>query len=184
MDHQKISGHEGGMEMKVIFLDVDGVLNSQSLFEKCKEDLVPIDEENIKYLKKIVDATGASIVLSSSWRYGWAEHSDDVQDWCRLLVDTLEKYELKIIDKTEYLSNGRREDEIKDWLEKSSEPVENFVILDDGDYDWQRHGYEKYLVKTDFCTGGLRWEHAERAISILKKAPFWKFWKRWKSGKQ
>ena len=96
--------------MKVIFLDVDGVLNSQSLFERCGEELVPIDEENIQYLKAIVDATNAKIVLSSSWRYGWAEHSDGVQDWCSLLVDTLQKYQLKIIDKTEYLSNGRRED--------------------------------------------------------------------------
>lgn len=70
-------------KMKVIFLDVDGVLNSQDLFERCGEELVPIDEENIRYLKEIVDATGAQIVLSSSWRYGWAQHSDDVQDWCR-----------------------------------------------------------------------------------------------------
>lgn len=168
--------------MKVIFLDVDGVLNSQSLFERCGEELVPIDEENIQYLKAIVDATNAKIVLSSSWRYGWAEHSDGVQDWCRLLVDTLQKYQLKILDKTEYLSNGRREDEIKDWLEHSTEPVETFVILDDGDYDWYRHGYDKYLVKTDFCTGGLRQRHAEQAIHILNKVPFWKFWRRWRKG--
>ena len=29
--------------MKVIFLDVDGVLNSQDLFERCGDELVPID---------------------------------------------------------------------------------------------------------------------------------------------
>ena len=54
--------------MKVIFLDVDGVLNSQQLFEKCEDDqLISVDEDNIKNLKTIVDATGAKIVLSSSW---------------------------------------------------------------------------------------------------------------------
>ena len=59
--------------MKVIFLDVDGVLNSQQLFEKCEDDqLISVDEDNIKNLKTIVDATGAMIVLSSSWRYGCA----------------------------------------------------------------------------------------------------------------
>ena len=46
--------------MKVIFLDVDGVLNSQQLFEKCEDDqLISVDEDNIKNLKTIVDATGA-----------------------------------------------------------------------------------------------------------------------------
>ena len=51
--------------MKVIFLDVDGVLNSQQLFEKCEDDqLISVDEDNIKNLKTIVDATGAKIVLS------------------------------------------------------------------------------------------------------------------------
>ena len=53
--------------MKVIFLDVDGVLNSQQLFEKSEDaQLISVDEENIKNLKKIVDATGAKIVLSST----------------------------------------------------------------------------------------------------------------------
>jgi histidinol phosphatase-like enzyme len=50
--------------MKVIFLDVDGVLNSQQLFEKCEDDqLISVDEDNIKNLKTIVDATGAKIIL-------------------------------------------------------------------------------------------------------------------------
>ena len=170
--------------MKVIFLDVDGVLNSQDLFERCGEDeLVPIYEENIRCLKEIVDATGAEIVLSSSWRYGWAEHRDEVQDWCQLLVDTLEKYQLKIIDKTAYFSSGKREDEIKDWLDKSPEFVESFAILDDGDYDWYRHGYDKHLVKTDFCTGGLRQEHVKQAVDILNRRRFFDFFRRWKRRK-
>ena len=50
--------------MKVIFLDVDGVLNSQQLFEKCEDDqLISVDEDNIKNLKTIVDATGAKIII-------------------------------------------------------------------------------------------------------------------------
>lgn len=158
------------------FLDVDGVLNSQQLFEKCEDDqLISVDEDNIKNLKTIVDATGAKIVLSSSWRYGWAEHSDAVQDWCQILVDILAKYDLKIIDKTEYLSSGRREDEIKDWLDKCEEKIEGFVILDDGAYEWHRHGFDKHLVKTDFCTGGLREEDADKAIRILNKKRLFSF---------
>ena len=65
---------------------------------------------------------------------------------------------------------------------KCPEKVESFVILDDGDYDWYRHGYDKHLVKTDFCTGGLRKEHVERAIRILNKKHFWRFFKNRKRG--
>ena len=50
-------GKRGNKDMKVIFLDVDGVLNSQQLFEKSEDaQLISVDEENIKNLKKIVDA--------------------------------------------------------------------------------------------------------------------------------
>ena len=52
--------------MKIIFLDVDGVLNSQDLFERCGEDeLVPIDEENIRCLKEIVDETGSANITGT-----------------------------------------------------------------------------------------------------------------------
>ena len=111
--------------------------------------------------------------------YARAEHSDAVQDWCQILVDILAKYDLKIIDKTEYLSSGRREDEIKDWLDKCEEKIEGFVILDDGAYEWHRHGFDKHLVKTDFCTGGLREEDADKAIKILNKKRLFSFFKKY-----
>ena len=48
---------------KVIFLDIDGVLNDEG---KNLKRGVYIDEEMTARLKKIVEATGAQIVLSSS----------------------------------------------------------------------------------------------------------------------
>ena len=72
-------------------------------------------------------------------------------------------------------SSGRREDEIKDWLDKCEEKIEGFVILDDGAYEWHRHGFDKHLVKTDFCTGGLREEDADKAIKILNKKRLFSF---------
>lgn len=47
--------------MKIIFLDIDGVLNYENSKSK-------VEEEKVKLLKEIVDKTGAEIVLSSDWR--------------------------------------------------------------------------------------------------------------------
>lgn len=61
--------------MKVIFLDIDGVLNTQQTFMKIYEEWkktgerrTEIDLERVGFLKEIVAATDAKIVLSSSWR--------------------------------------------------------------------------------------------------------------------
>ena len=51
--------------MKVIFLDVDGVLNSVDTSEVF-QGFVGIDDKLVSKLRKIVRATGAQIVLSSS----------------------------------------------------------------------------------------------------------------------
>ena len=60
--------------MKVIFLDIDGVLNSDEYFDKIENLNVQgiereIDVNKIKLLKRAVDETKAKVVLTSSWRY-------------------------------------------------------------------------------------------------------------------
>lgn len=55
--------------MKVIFCDIDGVLNEDTTPTRTKSRVIFIDEEKLLRLKRIVDATGAKIVLSSTWRY-------------------------------------------------------------------------------------------------------------------
>lgn len=170
--------------MKVIFLDIDGVLNSQETFRKVREHfdatgewLVEIDDEMVKRLARIVRETSAEIVLSSSWRNFFdtrtlTPHNESAQG----LVDSLEKHNLKIISRTGRSSNGNRGDEIKAWLSKHTE-VKNFVILDDESSDLQDF-VDKELVKTSFtapsgmvkdmsdCTG-LQEKHVIQAIRIL-----------------
>ena len=60
--------------MKVIFLDIDGVLNSDEYLKKVKRLHIQgieseIDINKIKLLKKAVDETKAKVVLTSSWRF-------------------------------------------------------------------------------------------------------------------
>ena len=57
--------------MKVIFLDIDGVLNSIAFDRERINEQGNIDETRLPLLKQILDETGALIVLSSLWRKHW-----------------------------------------------------------------------------------------------------------------
>lgn len=164
---------------KVIFLDIDGVLNDEG---KNLKHGVYIDEEMTARLKKIVEATGAQIVLSSSWRYYYCkyrENPDSVQGSDRvgldMLNDLFEKYELKISDCTERLSSGpyARPLEIRTWL-ATEQDIKSFVILDDDDFwvwNWlsDRFVMTKKLDEHDNWIRGLDDEHVARAIDILNR---------------
>ena len=62
---------------KIVFLDIDGVLNTehyQGLLQyqgKSWQDEYGafFDPNAVKQLKRIIDATGADIVVESSWKY-------------------------------------------------------------------------------------------------------------------
>ena len=109
--------------MKVIFLDVDGVLNSSSDGYSIKLRT----DSHLILLKYIVENTGARIVLSSSWRIGITKASKN-------LLKRLGEYGLKIMDSTPVLpSSSCRGDEIRQWLNYSNYVIERFVILDDED---------------------------------------------------
>lgn len=150
--------------MKVIFLDVDGVLNCYEFLSLNREE---IDSNKVKLLSEIVNATGAKIVLSSTW----IELSDDKDEdeGYRYLVNKLKEYNLTIFDHTPILDFCRPK-EISTWL-KSHKNCNKFVSLDDDFREWQ---YEEYgigncLVSTNFWekNGGIRREHVDRAIEIL-----------------
>lgn len=146
--------------MKVIFLDVDGVLNSEKFFidNHIRGLLDEIDDFCVQLLKEIIDRTGAEIVLSSSWRVG--AHSKNPFNPFPKLENALKKHGLKILDMTPVL-NGTRGKEIKAWLSKHS--VDKFVILDDeSDMD----DLLPHLVKTTFENGLTRVE-VEKCVKML-----------------
>jgi hydroxymethylpyrimidine pyrophosphatase-like HAD family hydrolase len=54
------------MDVKLLFLDVDGVLNNKYL--EWNEYNNGIDDKLLKYLKLVILKTGCKIVLSTTWR--------------------------------------------------------------------------------------------------------------------
>lgn len=147
--------------MKLIFLDVDGVLNSEEYLVKehdrlghetyvrtyLKQGGIPFTPSCLSFLRYIIDKTNALICVSSTWRL-----SEDQKE--RLNI-ALGAYSDNIIGYTPYLGAEKaRGLEIKQFIDKLKEikcPLENYIILDDDD-DMLEEQME-HFIKIDFKTG-------------------------------
>lgn len=154
----------------IIFLDIDGVLNSAFSFEENTKSRVPkslIDiphKKHIDALNKIIIETQARIVVSSSWRYYFSRVAFTYLFYFfgierGAFLDITKK---RVTDSTEYIP---RRVEIAKWLEENKDRVKNFVILDD-DEDACIEEYKEKYIRTYFHTG-LTDSHANKAIKIL-----------------
>ena len=128
--------------MKVIFLDVDGVLNSVDTSEVF-QGFVGIDDKLVSKLRKIVRATGAQIVLSSSWKHDWEPLDKDKQNkYGDYLDQKLKKYLLSAVDKTSEANSECRGEGIIEWV--GTHEVDSFIILDD---EWFDVKMDELIVK-------------------------------------
>ena len=154
--------------MKIIFLDIDGVLNSEMYEWSRGEDRADnrIDLSRVRLLKDIVSATDAKIVLSSTWRLDWDKSPELCGEDGEYINQCLAQYGLFIIDKTPFNSmiDDRRR-EILTWLSRHRGEVESFVILDDINCGWE--DLDRRVVVTDPYGYGLNEEHVKKAIKLL-----------------
>lgn len=155
-------------KQKYIFLDIDGVLNSDKWYvsENNPGNLNgkegDLDPECVNRLNNICKETGAKIVLSSDWRISWP--------YC---IDRLENGGINkglIVDKTPehmwlpYFSDKSRGSEISSWL--STHECERYVILDDRK-DFTEEQWPNF-VHID-SMHGLTDEDANLVINILNR---------------
>lgn len=152
--------------MKIIFLDVDGVLNSNDT-EDIFRGFIGLNYSGIKLLKEIVDATGAEIVLVSTWKLSWNKDGSRPNSLGAYLDERLAEEGLSIMDKTGGSMNDRGHG-IIDWL--SEHPTDSWIVLDDEIFDdYEECGIMPHLVKTSFYDRGLKEKHVEMAINLLNK---------------
>jgi len=146
--------------VKVIFLDVDGVLNFyRSVFglggyghDFTNESMAKFDNCALGMIRKVCQETGAVICFSSTWRIG------------RSPEECAKGLDLPIIDKTPSL-NAIRGLEIKTWLDQHPE-VERYAIIDD-DSDMLEE-QKPFFVHTDHRDGFL-FDHYKQTLNLLSE---------------
>lgn len=149
--------------MKVLFLDFDGVLNSQDYRDRYGSMGAGIDKSKMPMLKRLVDSTGAKIVIITSLREYWDKNPEKCDYFGKVINDTFAEYGLEIYDKTPVSESGMREDDIRDWICENS-GIENYVAIDDGAL-FARFLVGHFVQPKD----GLEEEHVEKAIEILNR---------------
>jgi hypothetical protein len=164
--------------MKVIFLDVDGVLNASRRVTPHTQGFELSDwviPRCINQLNRIVRETKAAIVISSTWRIGKnIKELREMFDGVGVVGDVIGKTERGPCSWHNDLgypmcSDGHRGAEIHDWLENRKRlvdyaQVDGFVILDD---DSDLEPYRDHHVRTDLYRGLIR-RHVDQAVRILE----------------
>lgn len=183
--------------MRIIFLDVDGVLNNSKTEDKVC-GWTGIDPKLLQNLKYIYDESNkdeeTKIIVSSSWKYDEVraikdaklgyEKADNIYS---ILVERLNNAGMEVLGyTTETRSAWERGEGISKWIEeynKDHEPISNYVILDDEEFDFSdyedlykrfvrtvlptRGGHDSHSYKYEVGSG-IQQRHIEKALSILR----------------
>ena len=83
---------------RVIFLDVDGVLNSNFWNDSHQREISDgklVDEEKVKLLSMLVKRTNAKIILHSGWKYWFDKDLKPLRPEAENLVMLFEQEDLK-----------------------------------------------------------------------------------------
>lgn len=152
------------MEQAIIFLDFDGVINTEQYQGQLAVEGKPtkdawgplFDPHAVANLQKIVEATDARIVISSSWRYIHKLGSLRMMWEVRGLPSRIHDV---IPNGATYISRG---EDIDWYLEKHGRP--NYVIIDDID-DFFASQHNHYVETTPVV--GISTTDVQKAIEIL-----------------
>ena len=100
--------------MKVIFFEVDGVLNFNDSDAVAPSGAKGVAEAKVKELKEMVLNTGARLVLTGSWKTNWDFDDEKCTPDGKYLNKKLDRRGLHILDKTK--DNLSSSEGIADWL--------------------------------------------------------------------
>jgi hypothetical protein len=144
--------------MKVIFLDIDGVLNSERFLKNNQDET--IDRNNVSILKNVIDKTGSVIVMSSAWRLWFDDNMMPKERYSQYLYDILCEFDIKLFGKTPDFSTEEirikktfsyvKAKEIIAWFD-DHEVVDKYVVIDD--LDLKNDEINVHLIRTNVQVG-------------------------------
>ncbi len=161
----------------VIFLDIDGVLNSNFWNEGHQREISDgkyIDTEKVKLLSELVKEAEAAIILHSGWRFWFDENVEPTRPEAEYLTSLLRNEGMVVagmtpdltteeIKRTKKFSKVKAE-EILMWLNNHPE-TESWVVLDD--LELHNDDIASRQVMTD-PEQGLTEDDVEQALRILR----------------
>ena len=151
----------------VLFLDIDGVLNTVPPVQL-------IEPEKVHLLARLIHATGADIVLHSGWRMWFDSHMQPLRIEATLLVDLFSTEGLTLSDMTPDLTTEEirrtkkfslvKAQEILAWLEQHPK-VNRWCVIDD--LDLRNDVVSAHQIRPD-ANIGITAENIADAIALLK----------------
>ena len=169
------------MTSKIIFLDFDGVLNTEHYQNFLYHEGKPwqdefgafFDPEAVAQLKRIVDATNADIVVESSWKYLGLEAMQEMWEARNMPGRIIDITPSSVSDSWLLTANLDEIDdamahckgmEIASWLSDNAKQGTKYVILDD-EYVIMDSQLSHFVLTNPY--DGITEEIANKAISIL-----------------
>jgi len=120
--------------MKVIFFQVDGVLNFEGSDAIAPSGKMGIAESKVKELKKLVNESGARIVLIGSWKKDWDFHDDKCTPDGTYLNKKLDRKGLHILDKVR--DDMDDEEAVNDWIRRHPNVTHSCILTNMNDVRW------------------------------------------------
>lgn len=146
------------MRHRLLFLDIDGVLNSTAFaLRERTPGVMGIDTNTIPLLHSILERADCDIVLSSTWRYIYG-----LQETVQMMVHAGFKYPEAVVARTPLIRGVSRGAEVHQWrtLQPHTGP---YVCLDD-DADFLKG---QPLVQTSgYC--GLTRVEADACVHMFR----------------
>lgn len=147
---------------KIIFLDIDGVLNCAHSTSRISENsnIVGIDDDKLKLLKELIDKTDSKIVLISTWKTLYND-----SDQKKYMMNKFKEYNIEIFDQTI--------DKMYDrgagiYLYLESNKVDQYIIIDDDIFKDYDNELMNHLIKTSFSEGFIK-KHLSLALNKLSQ---------------
>lgn len=145
--------------MKLVFCDIDGVLNSE--IGTAESGVLGIEEEKLYLLQALLESTGAELVITSKARFAESIYEERLK--------TIENSGIIIRDafKGKTLSSNPKAIEVLAYLQNKCKDVDNVLILDDNDHDFSEYFKHNFILVS--TKTGLTVKDVDEGIAILGK---------------